>query len=131
MNLSRTLVALGLDHDRLCAVGAVGGGGGGEVKGWAGAAMPAGVGARGGAAAAGGRSERRGLSSAGVAALLAGVAQRHSGPIMGVAVGSRAVEFVVIEDGQMGFARSADLGAADAGEGGLAQRTAVEAKRTW
>lgn len=239
MKSARTLTALGLDHDRLCAVGASVGSEGVKVKGWAAATMPAGMDARdaeavgawigkeleaaglgkgklvfavprgevvlkrlklprgdgvgetelagmvrlqmarqltmamegtaidyvpvGGAAeadggaktasvmavalpgdrvawyqgvadAAGAKVERLGLSSSGAAAYLAGASQRRTGPVMGVSVGSRAVEFVVVEDGQLGFARSADVG--PSGEGSetpesLVQRIAVEAKRTW
>jgi hypothetical protein len=83
------------------------------------------------AEAAGARIERLGLSSEGVAALLAGASQRRTGPIMGVSAGARAVEFVVIEDGQLAFARSADVGTGDGDEAALVQRIAVEAKRTW
>jgi Tfp pilus assembly PilM family ATPase len=233
VNISRTLVAVALDQDRLCAVGASVGTDGVKIKGWAGATMPSGVDARDAAAvgawigkeldraglpksrlvfavprgevvlkrlrlprgegvgetelagmvrlqvtkqltmpvqgtaidytpleqaggeggtvavmaaalpgdrmkwygavvaAAGGRIDRLGLSSAGVAALLAGVSQRHTGPVMAVSAGGRAVEFVVVKDGQLDFARSADVGTGEGGDAGLVQRIAVEAKRTW
>jgi hypothetical protein len=81
--------------------------------------------------AADAKIDRLGLSSAGAAAYLAGASQRRAGPVMGVSVGSRAVEFVVVEDGQLAFARSADVGAAGDGAEPLVQRIAVEAKRTW
>lgn len=232
MNISRTLVAIGLDHDRLCAIAASLGQEGVKVKSWLTAAMPEGLDVRdakavgewigaeldraelgkarvvfavprgevvlkrlrlpkgaavgeaemagivrlqmarqltmavegtaidyvplrdqgddtaaavmaaalpadrlrwyeGVAEAAGVKIDRLGLSSAGVAAYLGPVSQRHTGPIMGVAVGPRAVEFVVVEDGQLGFARAADLGSPAETEESFVQRIAVEAKRTW
>ncbi len=87
------------------------------------------------AEAMGRRIDRIGLRASGVAALLAGASQRHAGPLLGVALGLGSVEFVVVDEGQLVFARSADLGAPtpDAGEPDPAfvQRVAVEAKRTW
>jgi hypothetical protein len=85
------------------------------------------------AKAAGCKVERLGLRSAGVSALLADISQRHSGPVLGIAVGLGSVEFVIVEDGQLVFARAADggLASAEGDTAALAQRVAVEAKRTW
>jgi hypothetical protein len=89
------------------------------------------------ARAAGCRIERIGLLASGAAAILAGVSQRHSGPVLGIAAGPLSMEFVVVQDGHLVFARAAELGAdappAEPEEMGayLAQRAAIEAKRTW
>lgn len=85
------------------------------------------------ARSAGCRIESIGLRSAGVASILAGASQLHSGPILGIAVGTGSIEFVVVESGSMVFARSADVGTGPAtdAETGLVQRVGVEAKRTW
>ena len=84
------------------------------------------------AKAAGCRIERVGLRAAGLAALLAEVSQRHTGPVLGIAAGWGSVEFVIVEDGQLVFARSADVGmGTDADTAVFVPRVAVEAKRTW
>jgi hypothetical protein len=86
------------------------------------------------AKAAGCKIDRLGLRAAGLAALLSGASQRHAGPVMGVGAGWGSVEFVVVEDGQLVFARSADVGMADPGgeqDQSFIARAAVEAKRTW
>jgi Tfp pilus assembly PilM family ATPase len=86
------------------------------------------------AKAAGCKIERLGLRAAGVAALLAAVSQRHSGPVLGIAAGWGSIEFVIVGDGQLVFARAADGGLAggpDGPDGAFTQRAAVEAKRTW
>lgn len=83
------------------------------------------------------RVERVGLRSAGAAALLAQASRLREGSVLGVAAGWASIEFVVIERGRLVFARAADFGLASAGGGAgggeesLAQRVAVEAKRTW
>jgi len=61
------------------------------------------------------------------------LSQRKDGPLLGVAIGSGSTEFVVVEDGQMVFARAADIPkpTARADIDGFAERVAVEAKRTW
>ncbi len=72
------------------------------------------------------------LRSAGTARCLAEFAQRQPGPTLGVALAPSAAEFVVIEDGRLAFARAVDLGpGAGDDPNALAERVAVEAKRTW
>jgi hypothetical protein len=89
------------------------------------------------AKASGFKIERIGLLASGAAAILADVSQRHSGPVLGIAAGPLSMEFVVVQDGHLVFARAAELGAdappAEPAEMGayLAQRAAIEAKRTW
>ncbi len=82
---------------------------------------------------AGIRLRRVGLRSAGAVALIAEAAQRRGGATMGIALGSGSTEFVVVEDGQLVFARATDLFRPDdpAEFESFAQRVAVEAKRTW
>jgi hypothetical protein len=85
------------------------------------------------AKAAGCKIARLGLRASGTAALLGGVSQRHTGPVLGVAVGWGAVEFVVVHDGELVFTRAADIGMATPGEadGSFVGKVAVEAKRSW
>lgn len=89
------------------------------------------------AAGAGFKLGRVALKSAGAAALLAELSQRRGGAVMGIAVGCGSTEFVIVEDGQLVFARATDLvrpeRAASAGgeEALFAEKVAVEAKRTW
>lgn len=77
--------------------------------------------------------KRIGLRCFGAAALLAELSQRRAGPVLGVAIGWGSVEFVVVEDGQMVFARAVDAPRpqAQAEVEPFAERVAVEAKRTW
>lgn len=81
--------------------------------------------------AAGLRLGRVALQSSGVGALLRPISERHAGPILGVSISGTGVEFVVVEDGQLVFARAADLSAAGLDHAELARRIGVEAKRTW
>jgi len=77
---------------------------------------------------------RIGLRCFGAAALLADVSQRRGGPVLGVAIGGGSVEFVIVEDGQLAFARAVDLARPEGGDSPqeiFAERLAVEAKRTW
>jgi hypothetical protein len=74
---------------------------------------------------------RVGLRASGAAALLAGASHRHNGPVLGVALGWNSIEFIVVRDGQLVFARAADVGLSGSGAEGLGARVAVEAKRTW
>jgi hypothetical protein len=75
---------------------------------------------------------RVGLRAAGIAALLAPDSQRRAGPTLGVALGGATVEFVVVEDGRLVFARAADIDRPESGNlDDYAHRVAVEAKRTW
>lgn len=75
---------------------------------------------------------RIGLRCFGAAALLSDVSQRRHGPVLGIAVGAGSVEFVVVEDGQLAFARAVDAARPAEGEQAtFADRLAVEAKRTW
>jgi Tfp pilus assembly PilM family ATPase len=88
------------------------------------------------ARAAGCRLERIGLLASGAAAILASVSQRHSGPVLGIAAGPASMEFLVVQDGHLVFARAAELGDepppdAAAARESLVQRAAIEAKRTW
>lgn len=83
--------------------------------------------------AAGLRLGRVALQSAGAAALLAEVAQGRSGGTLGVALGAESTEFVIVEGGQLVFARATDLvrpASTDEADA-FAQKVAVEAKRTW
>jgi len=83
--------------------------------------------------AAGIRLSRVGLLSAGAAALLAEASQRRTGGTLGIALGRESTEFVIVEDGQLVFARATDLMRPASAEDAEAfsQRVAVEAKRTW
>jgi Tfp pilus assembly PilM family ATPase len=83
--------------------------------------------------AAGIRLMRVGLQSAGAAALLAEASQRRTGGTLGIALGRESTEFVIVEDGQLVFARATDLMRPSNAEETetFAQRVAVEAKRTW
>ena len=85
------------------------------------------------ARAAGLTVDRIGLRSLGAATLLAELSQRRAGPVLGVAVGSGSTEFVIVEDGQMIFARATDAArpVARAEMEAFADRVAIEAKRTW
>jgi hypothetical protein len=85
----------------------------------------------------------------GAAALLAEVSQRRGGCVLGVMLGGGSTEVLVVDDGQLVFARSLDspshttgstsditqpTGGEIAGSGPLevtAERLAVEVKRTW
>lgn len=83
--------------------------------------------------AAGLKLGRVGLQSAGAAALLAQVAQGRAGGTMGIALGAESTEFVIVERGQLVFARATDLvrPSVAAEAEAFAQKVAVEAKRTW
>lgn len=85
------------------------------------------------AKAAGVTLGRVALKSAGAAALLAEISARRGGGVLGIAVGCGSTEFVVVEDGQLVFARATDLVRPDkpGEEEAFADKVAVEAKRTW
>jgi Tfp pilus assembly PilM family ATPase len=85
------------------------------------------------AAGAGIKLSRVSLKSAGAAALLAGVSERRGGAVLGIALGCGATEFVIVENGQLVFARATDLVRPEPGaeDGAFAEKVAVEAKRTW
>ncbi|MBX3358761.1 MAG: pilus assembly protein PilM [Phycisphaeraceae bacterium] len=85
------------------------------------------------ARSAGVRLGRVALRSAGGAALLAESSQRRGGATLGIALGSGSTEFIVVEDGQLVFARATDLYRPDSDDDveAFSQRVAVEAKRTW
>lgn len=93
-------------------------------------------------AEAGGLTLRRiGVESYGVAALLAELSMRRDGAVLGVAIGPQSTEFVIVEDGEMAFARAvgaespapkdaeSETALADGVEQ-FAERMAVEARRT-
>lgn len=86
---------------------------------------------------AGCKLERIGLLASGAAAILAQVSQRHSGPVLGIAAGPASMEFVVVQDGHLAFARASELTAEElpddpaAARDLMVHRAAVEAKRTW
>jgi len=88
---------------------------------------------RGVCEAAGLKLRRIALRCYGVAGLLADLSQRRAGALLGVCAGASSVEFVVVEDGQLTFARAIDAPRAvgEAETAGYAERIAVEAKRTW
>ncbi len=85
------------------------------------------------AKAAGFKVGRVSLRCEGVGVLLAEAAQRRGGSTLGVSVSSGSVEFVILEDGQIVFARATDLVRPRRGEEleEFAERVGVEAKRTW
>lgn len=84
---------------------------------------------------AGLRVSRVTLRSSGAAAMMADVSHRRDGPVVGVCLGARSVEFVIVEDGQMAFARAAEFTRPDSGDqaawDAYADRIAVELRRTW
>jgi hypothetical protein len=73
------------------------------------------------------------LRCEGTGMLLAEAAQRRGGSTLGVSVSSGSVEFVILEDGQIVFARATDLVRPTRVEEyeEFADRVSVEAKRTW
>ena len=81
---------------------------------------------------AGAKLDRVGLRSEGVGTLVTGAAPDQSGAILGVSLGDATADFVIVEDGELRFARGADAGrlgsSADEAD---ALQIAVEAKRTW
>lgn len=85
------------------------------------------------AEAAGLKVSRIGLRAFGAASLLADLSLRRAGPVLGVAVCANSVEYVVVENGKLVFARTAELPAQGAGPDheAFSDRVASEAKRTW
>lgn len=85
------------------------------------------------AKAAGLKLRRIGLRCFGVAALLGPLSQTRAGTIVGVAVGWGSTELVIVEDGQMAFARAVDLPrpTSRAELEVFAEKVAVEVKRAW
>lgn len=71
------------------------------------------------------------LRAAGAGTLLAEMAQRHDGPVLGLTLAADGPELIVIEDGVLVGARAVDLPRGESDTDALAQRLAVEAKRTW
>ena len=82
---------------------------------------------------AGLKLKRIALKCYGVAGLLADLSQRRAGALLGVCAGATSVEFVVVEEGNLTFARAIDAPRAlgEPESAGYAERVAVEAKRTW
>jgi hypothetical protein len=136
--LTLALEGTAIDYVQMGEVVGSGDAGGGQIAVLAGA-LPGDRAAwyRDVAKAAGCRIERIGLLASGAAAILASVSQRHSGPVLGIVSGPVSMEFVVVQDGHLVFARAAELGIeappADPAEARayIAQRAAIEAKRTW
>lgn len=85
------------------------------------------------AKAAGLKVKRVNLRCEGLGVLLAEAAQRRGGSTLGVSVSSGSVEFVILEDGQIVYARATDLVRPVRSEEleEFADRVSVEAKRTW
>jgi Tfp pilus assembly PilM family ATPase len=85
------------------------------------------------ASAAGVKLKRIGLRCFGASALLAELSQRKGGTMLGIAMGWGSTEFVIVEDGEMVFARATDTPrpVMRAEVDGFAERIAVEARRTW
>lgn len=81
------------------------------------------------ASKAGYKLDRAGLRSESIGTLVAGASPEPEGAVLGVAVGEATTDFVLVEGGELRFARAADTGRA--GNDDHAQRVAVEAKRTW
>lgn len=88
---------------------------------------------RGVASNAGLKLNRIGLRCFGIAALVAEISQRKNGTVLAIAMGSGTTEFVLVEDGQLTFARAVDLErpSSEIDWDGYAEKIAVEAKRTW
>jgi len=85
------------------------------------------------ARATGLKLHRVGLRSEGVGTLVAGASPDDSGAVLGVGIGASTTDFVVVEHGELRFARSADTGR-DSGSSEparIVEQVAVEAKRTW
>jgi hypothetical protein len=82
---------------------------------------------------AGVRLSRVTLRSCGAAAMISELSQRRDGPVLGVCLGARTVEFVIVEHGQMVFARAAEFPRPtdEASTEVYAERVAVELRRTW
>lgn len=76
---------------------------------------------------------RIGLRCYGASALLAERSLTRAGPVLGMTVGWCSVEFVIVEDGALTFARAVDLARPASGDDAeaYAEKIAVEAKRTW
>jgi hypothetical protein len=85
------------------------------------------------AKAAGLKLKRIELRCFGVAALLGPLSQSRDGTMVGVAVGWGSTELVIVEDGQMAFARSVDLPRPGSvtEQDVFADKVAVEVKRAW
>jgi hypothetical protein len=83
--------------------------------------------------AAGLKLRRIGLRCFGASALLAELSQRKGGTAIGIAMGWGSTEFVIVEDGQMVFARATDTPrpVSRAEVESFAERIAVETRRTW
>jgi|GEM_PF-667801 len=77
--------------------------------------------------------KRIGLRCYGAAALLAERSLRRAGPVLGMTIGWCTVEFVIVENGALTFARAVDLARPTAlsDAEAYAEKIAVEAKRTW
>jgi hypothetical protein len=79
------------------------------------------------------RLSRMTLRCMGVGAVVADIALRRGGPVLGIGVGASAADAVVVEDGRVAFARSVDA-PRPTGESefeSFIERIVVEAKRTW
>lgn len=85
------------------------------------------------AGAAGARIGGIELAISGVCAVSRHAALRHDGPSMAVAIGHGAVEFVLLEDGQVSTARAVEMPAptSEPEFEQFAARVVVEARRTW
>jgi Tfp pilus assembly PilM family ATPase len=79
------------------------------------------------------RLHRVGLRSEGVATLVTSSAPDQAGAVLGIGLGASTTDFVIVEAGEIRFARAADIGLSrDADEAdSFAGRISVEAKRTW
>lgn len=82
------------------------------------------------AAAAGIKLRHIGLTSAGLAALVADVSQRRDGPVLALACFGQHVELVVVESGVMILSRSVEI-VGDLHSPASAERLEVECRRTW
>lgn len=73
------------------------------------------------------------LGLGGIAPLVRDVAERRGGSVMAIAIGHSAVEFLVLENGQVATGRSVDLRRPGPDEDAepFAARVVVEARRTW
>lgn len=83
------------------------------------------------ASGAGLKLTRAGLRSESVGALVAGASPEESGAVLGVSLGVATTDFVIVENGELRFARAADAGRFGADVEAYARQVAVEAKRTW
>lgn len=83
------------------------------------------------AKAGGLRLQRVALRAEGVATLVANGAPDEAGAVLGIGIGASTTEFVVVDDGELQFARAAEIAKGHSDPDVFAEQVAVEMKRTW